>query len=491
MDAGLRSVLSTAALLSACLLVASCAAPDMAHLPAEAPHRAGPVARRTVRVEAEDGALTGLAVASEGGGYSGTGYVTGFDLAPDAVTFHVAAHRGLYELRIGYRAPFGTKGFTVQVNAQSGAGLLPGTGRAFAVQSAGRFLLEEGENAITINKGWGWYDVDFIELVPANVGLSLRPAARPADPEAGELARMLYDYLRTVYGRKTLVGQYDFGDIELVKARTGKEPAVGAFDFIDYSPTRREHGADPGGLTERVIEWVRSGGGIVTFSWHWNAPTDLPNAPGREWWSGFYTRATEFELAAALANPASERYRLLLRDMDVVAAELKKLDAAGIPVLWRPLHEASGGWFWWGARGPEPFKELWRLMFRRFTQEHGLHNLLWVYTPCGGEDAAWYPGDEYVDVVAPDVYAQPSDSMSGAWDDVRARYGRRKMVALGESGTVPSPKTAREMGVWWSWFSLWVGVVQRLPDQELRKAYESEDFITRDKLPAWTRGRGK
>ena len=41
-----------------------------------------------------------------------------------------------------------------------------------------------------------------------------------------------------------------------------------------------------------------------------------------------------------------------------------------VPVLWRPLHEASGGWFWWGAKGPEPFKQLWELMFQRFTQVH-------------------------------------------------------------------------------------------------------------------------
>ena len=51
-----------------------------------------------------------------------------------------------------------------------------------------------------------------------------------------------------------------------------------------------------------------------------------------------------------------------------------------VPVLWRPLHEAYGGWFWWGACGPKAFEQLWRLMFTRFTQVHQLHNLIWVYT---------------------------------------------------------------------------------------------------------------
>ena len=68
-------------------------------------------------------------------------------------------------------------------------------------------------------------------------------------------------------------------------------------------------------------------------------------------------------------------------------------------MLWRPLHEASGGWFWWGAHGPDPFKQLWELMFRRFTEVHELHNLIWVYTADPTAHHDWYPGDDMVDVV--------------------------------------------------------------------------------------------
>ena len=54
---------------------------------------------------------------------------------------------------------------------------------------------------------------------------------------------------------------------------------------------------------------------------------------------------------SALADPAGEDYALLLRDIDAIAVELQKFEDAGVPVIWRPLHEAQGGWFWWGAQG--------------------------------------------------------------------------------------------------------------------------------------------
>lgn len=79
--------------------------------------------------------------------------------------------------------------------------------------------------------------------------------------------------------------------------------------------------------------------------------SDLINNATVPWWDGFYTYGTTFNLTAALANTSSTDYALLLSDMDAIAKELLILQAANIPVLWRPLHEADGGWFWWGAYG--------------------------------------------------------------------------------------------------------------------------------------------
>jgi mannan endo-1,4-beta-mannosidase len=435
-------------------------------------------ATRAVRLEAEDAQLSGLEVASSAG--AARRLVTGFDEEEDSVTFHVTVPEGLYEVRIGYGSPHGEKGYSLTVNSRRTGGMFPGTGTGFGVQPAGRFLLGEGENRITVGKGWGWFDIDYIELVPAESSHPRAPAGPPADAYAGPAARALYGYLCDIYGRQILAGQYEFREIDWVDL----QPAVGGFDFMDYSPSRRGFGADPHGLVERIVDWARSGG-IVTVSWHWNAPMDLINEPGgEEWWRGFYTFATDFDLEAALADPSSERYRLLLRDMDAVAVELGRLQDAGVPVLWRPLHEASGGWFWWGAKGPGPFVELWRLMFRRYTEENGLHNLIWVYTPAGnGDFDEWYPGDEFVDVIAPDVYTGPNDPMTGAWDPLQRRFNGRKLLALGETGSFPPQDASARFGVWWSWFCVWGDMVRRIPVEDLRAGLSRTDVITKEELP--------
>jgi mannan endo-1,4-beta-mannosidase len=172
------------------------------------------------------------------------------------------------------------------------------------------------------------------------------------------------------------------------------------------------------------------------------------------WYMGFYTRSTTFDLAEVLAHPEGADYALLLTDIDMVAGELRKLADWGIPVLWRPLHEAEGGWFWWGAKGPKPFIQLWRLLHDRLTRVNGLHNLIWVYTGTANPD--WYPGDDVVDLIGIDEYpADVRDPLSAEWDEVQARFGGRKLVALSEFGGVPDLADARRLGVTWAYFASW------------------------------------
>src|ERR1043165_6132408 len=135
----------------------------------------------------------------------------------------------------------------------------------------------------------------------------------------------------------------------------------------------------------------------TTFCWHWNAPKDLIDQPGKEWWRGFYTEATTFDVTMAMNDVTSDEYTLIIRDIDAIATQLKRLQSANIPVIWRPLHEAEGKWFWWGAKGAEPCKWLWKLLYDRLVNEHHLDNLIWVWTSTGNPDATqWYPGDDYV-----------------------------------------------------------------------------------------------
>ncbi|MBV9850549.1 MAG: beta-mannanase, partial [Armatimonadetes bacterium] len=323
---------------------------------------------KAIHLEAEDAQLVGTSIATSRPGYSGTGYVTGFQHDGDKIVFHIPdAQAGIYNVNIRYSSPSGQKGYDLVVNGATFSGMFAQNGDVFATQRAGKVELQNGPNTLEIRKGWGYYDIDAVDLVPAPPAPRLKPVpTTPVDPQATAPARALLASLVRLYGQKTLSGQYDQSDADYVREVTGKTPAILGGDFMDYSPSRLANGSDPKGETEHMIQAAKAGE-IVTMSWHWNAPTDLKNTQAQPWWRGFYTDATTFDVQKALADPQSEDYRLLLRDMDAIAAQLQKFADAGVPVLWRPLHEAEGGWFWWGAKGPEPFKALWRLMYDRFT----------------------------------------------------------------------------------------------------------------------------
>ncbi|CAN5596397.1 hypothetical protein BH09BAC4_BH09BAC4_02150 [soil metagenome] len=440
------------------------------------------------RAEAEAGDLTGVDVASANAGFSGTGYVTGFDNATDQVRITVNATAGLYDLAIGYASPNGDKGVDFQVNDEKGSGTLTQTLSGYRSSNVGKFLLTAGLNTITIYRGWGYFDIDYVQLTPATVSLPIKPPKILVDAQATLSTKGLFSYLIDQYGSKVLSGQQD--DVEYILDKTGKEPAIGSFDLMDYSPSRVQFGTTPVRSSEAIIDWAKKGEGrgIISLLWHWNAPTDLINqAPDKLWWSGFYTSATTFDLAAALADKNSTRYQLLLSDIDAIALQLKKFQAADVPVLWRPLHEAPGGWFWWGAKGAGPFKELWQLMYNRLTNYHQLHNLIWVYTGTDTINPDWYPGDQYVDVVGEDIYADPTANMSGNWANAQAQFTGKKLVVLTESGNLPNPDKVRGFATWWSWFCAWTGAdyIKKQPIDFLQKVYTDSDVITRDELPNW------
>lgn len=437
----------------------------------------------TILLEAEQADLHGVHTATSRSGYSGSGYVTGFDQDGDQIVFNFEATAGLWQATIGFASPFGEKGYDLSVNGESAGGMFPGPQTVFAEHNAGKYLLREGGNKIVLGKGWGWFDIDYIKLSTAQARLPLKPPAQLVDADADPSTTALFQFLIDNYGEKTLSGQQTLEDISYIVSKTGKSPAIGVFDLIDYSPSRIEHGADPQGEVEAWINWALQGGGIVSLSWHWNAPADLIDEPGQEWWRGFYASATTFDLVRALADTTSDRYKLLLRDIDAIAEQLEKFQQADVPVLWRPLHEAAGGWFWWGAKGADAYKKLWRLMFARLTRFHDLHNLIWVCTP---NDFSWHPGDDVVDVIGLDIYTDPSSAMSSEWEAAQKEFDGVKLIALSESGTMPDPEKLRTFGVRWSWFSLWSGRFIRDVDEALlQKTYEDPDVITLDELPLW------
>lgn len=286
----------------------------------------------------------------------GTGYVEGFDESADKITFtHNATESKLYDLSLIYNGPYGDKYTYVVLNGAGGSQVsLPST-TAWTTVQAGQVLLNAGANTIEIQNNWGWYLIDAVTLTPSAPRGPHKISTTPVNPNANADAKALLSYIGSIYGKNILSGQQDQASFDWITTNIGKTPAILGVDLMDYTESRTSRGASSNDVNHALAHAAK--GGIVTFVWHWGAPVGLYDTPEQRWWSGFYTAATDFDIADALADKSGANYTLLMKDIDTIAVELKKLQDAGVPVLWRPLHEAEGKWFWWGAKGPEACKE--------------------------------------------------------------------------------------------------------------------------------------
>ncbi len=450
------------------------------------------------RYEAEDGTLSGSARVESGkNGFTGSGYVGGLENDGDACTFLVDVEQeGFYDLEFVTASQGGQKENYVSVDGEM-IGTLSSVSTDFETTVLERTYLTVGQHEITVSKYWGWICVDALvlsasEALPENL---YKVEAKLVNPNASDNAKRLMKYLTDIYGKQILSGQYcDQGMYGMERAaiwRTtgGEYPAVLGLDMIEYSPSRAANGS-----TSKAIEYALEyweAGGIVTFAWHWNVPekylTDI-------WWRGFNTDATNISLAKIMNGEDEEGYELLLSDIDVIAGHLKRLQEADVPVLWRPLHEASGGWFWWGASGPEAYKQLYVLLYDRLTNYHGLNNLIWLWN---GQSADWYPGDEYVDIIGEDLYPgeRVYTSQVKKYLEAAAYSNERKMVVLSENGCLFDPDLAIRDGAMWGFFATWGGEfvlrssgMNRLSEQYteeemVQKVYEHDAVINFSELP--------
>lgn len=313
----------------------------------------------------------------------------------------------------------------------------------------------------------------------------------PCDPQALPCVRRLMDSLAALEGRAILTGQHTLTmaqeELHHIEAVTGKLPALCGFELLSYSPNIRLETGDEDcvrevlenrGTLERAWEWARRGG-LLTFTWHWYSPLG-----GRD--KSFYARNTDFDARQALIDGTPEN-AAFLHDLDHMAALLKPFCDAGVPILWRPFHEAEGDWFWWGAKGPEVARELYRTMFRRYTQHHALHNLLWVWN---SPNPAGYVGDEYCDVISRDFYppAHAHGDFRDKWAELRP-LSAEKGCAIGETGVLPDPEALAASATPWLWYMTWSGGFVRTEKwnshDALRKLYNHPWAVTLDTLPNW------
>lgn len=242
-------------------------------------------------------------------------------------------------------------------------------------------------------------------------------------------------------------------------------------------------------ITEDVLKSLQEGGLIIGGHDYTAVAVYLENNgtaldPNKDY--AFYKADTEFDATNATVGGTWEN-NVFTEDLKNAAAYLKLLRDADIPVLWRPFHEAAGGWFWWG-KDAASFKSLWIAMFNYFKTE-GLDNLIWVWTT-EGNDADWYPGDQYVDIVGRDVYNKETADCVSEYTSIAENYGN-KIVSLSECGTVGLISEQWASGARWSWFMPWYdgtnedgSPVVHADEAWWKDAMSQEFVVSREELPS-------
>ena len=191
-------------------------------------------------------------------------------------------------------------------------------------------------------------------------------------------------------------------------------------------------------------------GGVVTFSWHPRNPLT-----GGDAWD-----VSSKEVVASIL-PGGEKHEFFMGWLSNAAdflGSIKTADGQTVPVVWRPWHEHTGSWFWWGQDlcTTEQYKALWQMTYDYMVKERGLDNLVWAYSPGAGGItpelfAERYPGDEIIDMVGFDCYQYSTDEvyikeMKHALDVMSAfNEGRGKIMAVTETGYEGIPNAR-----WWT-----------------------------------------
>jgi len=340
--------------------------------------------------------------------------------------------------------------------------------------------------------------------ITAKAAISETPVTASTDA-----AKNLYAYFYDLYGRKTVSSvmadvNWNNKIAEEIHTATGKYPAMNCYDFIHiYVP--ENNWINYNDITP-VTNWANAGG-IVQLMWHFNVPLNATTTPGAD---GSGVTCTPSETTFRASNVFTEgawENKWFYEQMDKVIAVVLKLQNAGIAATWRPFHEAAGNatakqqaswttsWFWWGYDGAEIYKKLWIEMYNYF-QEKGVKNLIWIWTTQNyngnsanyNQDTDWYPGDQYVDIVARDLYGYSAEQNKQEFTEIQATYPN-KMVVLGEcgvdvtGGNIPFANISDcwTAGAKWGHFMAWYG--GSLPNNAWwENALTNANVITRDQV---------
>lgn len=291
--------------------------------------------------------------------------------------------------------------------------------------------------------------------------------------QTNEKTMEVWNYLRSVYGKQVITCQQMMGnecyeDLVFYNA-TNDLTAMKGYDFIFC--TGSYHSDD---MIDEAIEWSKESGGLCAFTWHWNVPKDIDN-PGGGY--AFYTsEITNFSQVNAV-TPGTKEYETVIHDIDLIATKIQRMESEGVTILFRPLHEASGAWFWWGLQGRdsatnEVFQKLWYMIYDRLENYHKLTNIIWVWNGQNPHTAIHpnafdiegidrYYDQEDISAEALSTYYEKCYGELAGYDKYCAELAGMdstgKMMALTECGYIPDPDGIKAANTMWLYYMVWNG----------------------------------
>lgn len=364
-----------------------------------------------------------------------------------------------------------------EIPADSGAAASTAESQAPAESGDGQLL----SNPIALNSEG---DIDMDTALAYETDYEAMKAyfeSREVDPtkpvsenaQTNEKTMEVWNYLRSVYGKQVITCQQMMGnecyeDLVFYNA-TNDLTAMKGYDFIFC--TGSYHSDD---MIDEAIEWSKESGGLCAFTWHWNVPKDIDNPDGGY---AFYTsEITNFSQVNAV-TPGTKEYETVIHDIDLIATKIQRMESEGVTILFRPLHEASGAWFWWGLQGRdsatnEVFQKLWYMIYDRLENYHKLTNIIWVWNGQNPHTAIHpnafdiegidrYYDQEDISAEALSTYYEKCYGELAGYDkycaELAGMESTGKMMALTECGYIPDPEGIKAANTMWLYYMVWNG----------------------------------
>ena len=276
---------------------------------------------------------------------------------------------------------------------------------------------------------------------------------QPVNPSITDEARELLESLYAVQGTRILTGQHEYLEApytysEQIFTKSGKRPMIKGFEFGGISnQTPSVLATQRTGVVNAAKAW-HDAGGIVTATFHQVYPGAALT------WENVKRAATQAEFDQILTS-GTVLNTAFLAAIDEVALYLKQLRDYGVPVLWRPFHEMNGGWFWWGNKSN--FKDIWEIIYQRYTHYHGLNNLLWVWSANANNEWTtpardYYVGHNRADALGFDIY---DNAYYYSNYDELVYLAEGKIISVTENGQLPDMTKSSLRQFKYSWFMTW------------------------------------